>query len=205
MPPGVTPRTTSRKRDRMVLAALAAHLYRRYEGWTISRWFRCACGAVWLTTPCGTDIYERGVSAMGKDLCGGPVRDDGCPVFTVQVSSETVRGWVSLHGELDVVSAPHLQELLDQLCGNGALEIVLDLSGLEFVSAAGLTVFHCVADHLRAAGGQLILDRPRWLARRALSITGLDTVLTIRPAGERRLSCDHFRGRRAVLANRARG
>ena len=155
--------------------------------------------------PLGADIYERGVSAMGKDLCGGPVRDDGCPVFTVRVSSETVRSWVSLRGELDVVSAPHLQEVLDQLCRDGALEIVLDLSGLEFVSAAGLTVFHRVADHLRAAGGQLILDRPRWLARRALSITGMDTVLTIRPAGERRLGCDHFRGRRTVLTHRARG
>jgi anti-sigma B factor antagonist len=142
---------------------------------------------------------------MGEDLRGGPVRDDDGPLFRVQVSSEAVRSWVSLRGELDVVSAPHLQEVLDQLCRDGALEIVLDLSGLEFVSAAGLTVFHRVADHLRAAGGQLILHRPRWLARRALSITGLDTVLTIRPAGERRLDCDHFRGRRAVLTNRVGG
>ena len=122
-----------------------------------------------------------------------------------RVTSEPLRSWVSLRGELDVVSAPHLQEILDQLCRNGALEIVLDLSGLEFVSAAGLTVFHRVADHLRAAGGQLILHRPRLLARRALSITGLDMVLTIRLAGDRRLDCDQLRRRRAVLTNRVRG
>jgi anti-sigma B factor antagonist len=141
---------------------------------------------------------------MGDNLRGGPVHGDGGPAFGVQVCSDTVRSWVSLRGELDVTSAPHLQQVLDQLCRDGCPEIVLDLSGLKFLSAAGLTVLHRVDDQLRAAGGRLILHRPRWLARRALAITRLDTVLTIRPATARSRNCDDPRGRRAVLPNGAR-
>lgn len=141
---------------------------------------------------------------MGDDLWSGPVRGEGGPVFGVQVCSEALRSWVSLRGELDLANAPHLQQVLDQLCRDGYPEIVLDLSGLEFLSAAGLTVFHRVDDQLRAASGRLILHRPERLARRVLAITGLDTVLTIRPATAHSLTRDHQRGHRAVLTNGGR-
>jgi anti-sigma B factor antagonist len=124
--------------------------------------------------------------------------------FGVRVRSKARRSWVSLRGELDLASAPHLQQVLDQLCRDGYPEIVLDLSRLEFLAAAGLTVFQRVDDHLRAAGGRLILYRPGSLARRALTITELDKVLTIRPAPVRTLTCDHPHGRRAVLPHGAR-
>jgi anti-sigma B factor antagonist len=106
----------------------------------------------------------------------------GGPEFAVTISSDALGSWVTLRGELDLASAPHLRQVLDRLCRNGSLEIVVDLSGLEFLSAAGLTVFHRADEHLRAVGGQLILHRPGRLARRVLAITELDTVLTIRPA-----------------------
>jgi anti-sigma B factor antagonist len=122
----------------------------------------------------------------------------GGPGFGVQVCSDTSRSWVSLCGELDLVSAPHLQQVLDQLCRDGYSEIVLDLSKLEFLGAAGLTVFHRIETQLRAANGRFILHQPPPLARRMLAITGLDTVLTIRPPTTHSLACDHQRGRRAV-------
>ena len=145
-----------------------------------------------------------GVSVMGDDLRAGLIRGQGEPVFGVQVCSQALRSWVSLRGELDWASAPHLQQVLDQLCRDGYPEIVLDLSELEFLSAAGLAVFHRVDDHLRAANGRLILHRPRRLARHVLAITGLDTVLTIQPATMRSLTCDPQRTRRPVLTNGSR-
>lgn len=141
---------------------------------------------------------------MGDDLRAGPVRGQGEPSFGVQVCSQDRRSWVALSGELDLASAPHLQQVLDQLCRDGYPEIVLDLSGLEFLSAAGVTVFHRVDDHLRAANGRLVLHRPGHRARRVLAITGLDTVLTIRPATARSLTGASQRGRRAVLTNEGR-
>jgi anti-anti-sigma factor len=102
-------------------------------------------------------------------------------MFEVAVRSGAVGSWVVLRGELDLAGAPHLEQVLDQLCRDGVPEIVLDLSGLDYLGAAGLGVFLDADDSLRAAGGRLILHRPGRLARRILTITGLDTVLTIRP------------------------
>ena len=90
----------------------------------------------------------------------------------------------------DLVSAPHLQQVRDQLCRDGHPDIVLDPSVLEFLGSAGLAVFHQADDQLRADNGPLILHRPRPLARRVVTITGLDTVLTIQPATARSLSGD---------------
>jgi anti-sigma B factor antagonist len=141
---------------------------------------------------------------MGDDVRAGPVRRQGEPGFGVQVCSQARRSWVTLRGELDAASAPHLQQVLDQLCRDGYPEVVLDLSALEFLSAAGLTVFHRVDHHLRAAHGRLILHRPRPRARRVLAITGLDTVLTIQPATARSLTGDPQRTRTSVLTNGGR-
>ena len=141
---------------------------------------------------------------MGNDLWSGPIRGVDGPVFRVQVCSEAWRSWVTLRGELDRATAPRLQQVLDQLCRDGYPEIVLDLFELTFLGAAGLTVFHRVDHQLRATNGRLILHRPGWLARRVLAITGLDTVLTIRPATARQVNCDLQRGERAVLTEGGR-
>jgi anti-sigma B factor antagonist len=118
----------------------------------------------------------------------------------VAISSDALRSWLFLRGELDLASAPHLHQVLDQLCRDGSLEIVVDLSGLEFLSAAGLAVFHRADEHLRAVCGRLILHRPGRLARRVMAITELDTVLTIRSATPRRLDQASSSGTAEVAA-----
>ena len=80
--------------------------------------------------PRGMTYTSTGVSAMGEHLWRGPG-------FGVQVHSKAQRSWVSLRGELDLASAPHLQQVLDQLCRDGYPEIVLDLSGLKFLAPPG--------------------------------------------------------------------
>lgn len=150
---------------------------------------RRARGVVHLSPPWHRHT-STGVSVTGDDLRAAPVRDQGEPSFGVEVCSLDRRSWVALSGELDLATAPHLQQVLDQLCRDGYSEIVLDLSGLAFLGAAGLTVFHRVDHQLRAAHGRLILHRPGPRARRVLAITGLDTVLTIQPATTRSLTGD---------------
>jgi anti-sigma B factor antagonist len=118
---------------------------------------------------------------MGDDARINRVQVNGRPVFGVEVCSEALRSWVMLTGELDLASSPHLQQVLDQLCRDGFQEVVLDLAGLDFLSAIGLEVFVRADDQLRAAGGRLILRRPGPRVRRLLAITELDTVLTIQP------------------------
>ena len=45
---------------------------------------------------------------------------------------------VALRGELDVSTAPKVEQALQQLEGNGASVIVIDLRGLTFLDSSGL-------------------------------------------------------------------
>ncbi|MGH3972552.1 MAG: STAS domain-containing protein [Pseudonocardiaceae bacterium] len=109
------------------------------------------------------------------------------PCFDVVISTEAAHGCVQLRGELDLSTAPRLEQLLDRLRRDGHRQITLDLSGLEFLSAAGLTVFRNADHALRAVGGRLTLTRPTRMARRLLAIAGLD-ALTIQPVQRERVS-----------------
>jgi anti-sigma B factor antagonist len=65
---------------------------------------------------------------------------------------------VTLRGELDLATAPELEELLDDRLDSG--DVVIDLRGLEFMDSSGVRVL--VAAHTRAGrcGNRLILVRP---------------------------------------------
>jgi anti-sigma B factor antagonist len=45
---------------------------------------------------------------------------------------------IALSGELDIASAPVLEEAMIEACSAGAREVVLDLGGLEFMDSTGL-------------------------------------------------------------------
>lgn len=79
-----------------------------------------------------------------------------------------------------------------------AAEVCLDLSGLEFLDAAGLGALRAVQASVIEHDGRLVVQGPRPLARRILQITGLDDVLTVQPA-----AVNHARGdtARAALSN----
>ncbi|MGH3718127.1 MAG: STAS domain-containing protein [Pseudonocardiaceae bacterium] len=93
-------------------------------------------------------------------------------------STDATRSCVQVR-ELDLATAPRLDQLLDQLRRDGHRQITLDLSGLDFLSVAGLTVFLRADQALRAVGGRLGFTQPTRMVRRVLAITGLDTTLTI--------------------------
>lgn len=101
--------------------------------------------------------------------------------FDFVVFTDTVGSRVQLRGELDVFTAAELERLLDRLRRDGHRQIILDLAGLEFLCAAGLTVFLRTDQALRAVGGRLVLTGPTQMARRVLAITDLDTTLSIQP------------------------
>jgi anti-sigma B factor antagonist len=90
---------------------------------------------------------------------------------------------VQLFGELDLISAPCLEQRLDQLRRDSARLITLDLSGVEFLAAAGLSVFIGANQAQQAAGGRLLLTRPTRMAGRVLAMTGLDTMVSL-PRGQ---------------------
>ncbi|MGH3915069.1 MAG: STAS domain-containing protein [Pseudonocardiaceae bacterium] len=97
------------------------------------------------------------------------------------IFADTAHRYVQLHGELDLYTTPGLERFLDELRREGHRHITLDLSELQFLSAAGLSMFVRVDQALDAVGGRLVLTQPTRITRRILAITGLDAILTIQP------------------------
>ena len=89
---------------------------------------------------------------------------------------------VAVAGELDILTAAHLEGLLTEIIENGSPRVEIDARDLTFCDATGLQAL-VAADEIamRRGGGLTLTDAPP-LLRRILRITGLDRRF---PVGER--------------------
>lgn len=79
---------------------------------------------------------------------------------------------VAVHGELDVTSSQQLDDSLTE-AGNNSNQIILDLSGVDFMDTTALAV---IVGHWRRqvdADGMFLLAGARYRYTKALWITGL--------------------------------
>ncbi|WP_188194064.1 STAS domain-containing protein [Nonomuraea sp. SYSU D8015] len=93
---------------------------------------------------------------------------------------------VALSGELDIATTErfrsHLMELLQQ-ARHGDVAVVLEVSRLSFIDAAGLGVLVSVHDHAQRRRTPLRIAGAPPAMRRLLRITGLDAHLHMIGAG----------------------
>ncbi|WP_345604079.1 STAS domain-containing protein [Pseudonocardia adelaidensis] len=90
---------------------------------------------------------------------------------------------VQLDGEIDFSNAGQVAGLADAL--GGASVIIVDLSDVTFLDAAGLTALLRLAARLSLSGRHLVLTgTDHHPVRRPLAICGLDSILDCRPALE---------------------
>ena len=93
-----------------------------------------------------------------------------------------------LAGRLDSSSAATAEEQLTRLIANSAPRLVIDLSKLEYISSAGLRVLLLVARKVQQAQGKLALFGLAPGVRDVFSISGFDTIFTVRDELGRRQS-----------------
>ena len=101
--------------------------------------------------------------------------------FDVTISEQGDSVHVSLSGELDISSAPRLQDDLARVEAGEPATIVLDLSGLDFMDSTGLRLLIGADSRARNAGRRLILIRGNEMVQRVLRVTRLDERLEIVP------------------------
>ena len=92
-------------------------------------------------------------------------------VLIVGTGSSATPLLVSVAGEIDSSSVGVLR---DHLQGVPERDVVLELSEVTLLSAAGLTVLLELQDRLRAVGARVVLAAASRPARRVLRVTGLD-------------------------------
>ncbi|MQA87434.1 MAG: anti-sigma factor antagonist [Streptosporangiales bacterium] len=81
---------------------------------------------------------------------------------------------VSVRGELDLATAERFWKFLYAVIDTHGPDIVVDLSGLAFCDAYGLSAFVRAGNRAEAAGGCLTLVAPRPFFTRVLRLSGLD-------------------------------
>ncbi len=77
-----------------------------------------------------------------------------------------------LAGELDLMSAPALQERLGRVERDGCASVVLDLQHLNFFDRSGLRVVLDTAQRLRERGGRLAVVNASGIVRTVFDLTG---------------------------------
>jgi anti-sigma B factor antagonist len=85
-------------------------------------------------------------------------------------------GMVSVAGRLDAAQAPRAQELLDRLEDH----CEIDMSGLEYISSAGLGVLLRTHKRLMASGGGVRLVNVDHHIKDILTYSGFDRLFEVR-------------------------
>ena len=99
--------------------------------------------------------------------------------LALRVSTTPDEVCIRLTGELDVSTAGHLLQLKSQLCLDGHKSIVLDVTGLAFCDARGLSALLSLHRELERQGRRMSIRGASRRVRRPIDVTGSDSVLNL--------------------------
>lgn len=86
---------------------------------------------------------------------------------------------LTVAGEVDTITASHLDVALGRLLDETADVLVADLTGITFLASSGLAVLIQAASRAEGTGRRLRLVAPGRQVRRPLEITGTDQLFDI--------------------------
>lgn len=101
--------------------------------------------------------------------------------FTVSAEPDGDVAVVAVAGELDMATAPALQQAVTRLVDAGQTRLVFDLANVSFCDSTGLSVFIRAQNRSVAAGGEVRLAAPQRAVQRVLEVSGLVGVLRTHP------------------------
>ena len=85
-------------------------------------------------------------------------------------------------GSLDSGNVHVFESIVMGHVNDGERRLIVDFSGLNFVSSAGLRVFIIAARALKATGGQIVLCAMKNHVEDVFQVSGLYRVITIKPS-----------------------
>ncbi len=100
-------------------------------------------------------------------------------ITTSDIEGGAVGTVIAVTGELDVFTAPALEAALHESIEQGNADIVVDLSGVEFLDSTGLGVMVKALKWAREAGGGLRVVATQERITKVFTITGLDEVMQL--------------------------
>jgi anti-sigma B factor antagonist len=104
--------------------------------------------------------------------------------LSLATRTEGGRTVVAVAGEIDVYTAPKLREQIVALVDDGHYDLIIDMSGVEFLDSTGLGVLVGGLKRVRAHDGSLALVCNEERILKIFRITGLTKVFPIYPTVE---------------------
>jgi anti-sigma B factor antagonist len=86
---------------------------------------------------------------------------------------------VQVAGEIDLTSAPQLDDEVTGLIEDSVNNLTITLQGVSFMDSTGLRVLLKASKLIESTGGSLVLGQPSDPVRRLLEVSGLDTHFQI--------------------------
>lgn len=99
--------------------------------------------------------------------------------LALTVSDEAGHTIVGVAGELDVYTAPDLEESLAGLISDGRFQLVVDLSEVSFMDSTGLGLLIKALKWTREKSGSLDVVVATEKVRKVFTITGLEGVIPL--------------------------
>ena len=99
--------------------------------------------------------------------------------LTCSVEREPGYAVVSVAGEIDAGTEQRFRDGLTSVLSDGAVRVVVDLSGVTFMASAGIGVLMGVRRVLSDSGGLLVLASPHGEVAQVLSMTGVSAVIPV--------------------------
>ncbi len=112
------------------------------------------------------------------------------PPIELTLNMESLPGGklVKIAGSVGVTEAEVLRSRLAEVASSGELNIVIDLSEMDFISSPGLTVLLKLAQRARTWEGSVNLVNPRPMIRDLLTRTRLTEIFPVHDSVEQAMS-----------------
>jgi len=85
---------------------------------------------------------------------------------------------LEIHGRVDGLTAPEIKRAFDKITAFGQSRVIVDFSGVSFMSSAGLRVILQTHKSLKTIGGELILLAVQDTVAEVFRISGLEKIMT---------------------------
>lgn len=108
-----------------------------------------------------------------------PIRATSGPTFSVGVALEGGRAFVSPHGELDLATAPEVEQHVLPLWSEGVETVVLDLGGVSFFDSSALRLLMRLQARAAESGRALALRACSEPVQRVLELTRMHDRFTV--------------------------
>lgn len=95
----------------------------------------------------------------------------------IHLHEETGFSTLRITGDVDASSSIHLDSMIASMIQQGKYRIHADMSGVNYISSAGMGVFISFMDELKASGGAFVLSGLQAPVKEVFELLGLHQII----------------------------